>query len=157
VDERRKLVNDMDDQRRAKAAEVLAESRRLLATRDEDRAAFEARRAYNAEHPELVRKVHEPPPRAAAPAPQLTDAERQRQQQTADWLAWETWLQARLDERLAVEREKMIEVVGEALGQMFAKLDRKLADLSGLLEKMRAHDATRPEPLDLPNPLRRVN
>ena len=70
--------------------------------------------------PQLIRKTTRR--RYERPAPQRLDTAPPQQQAAPDWSGWETWLETRLNARLAEEREELlkaiVEITGTALGEL---------------------------------------
>jgi hypothetical protein len=102
-----------------------------------------------------------------------TDSMRARRRQAESDAAWNSWFDSRLDNRLADERDVIVEIVGSALGQVMGdlrdemdearkeagqalsdevrKLRTELSELSTVLSQLqRALAAERAKVLDLP-------
>src|SRR5262249_19784245 len=80
----------------------------------------------------------------------------EQRQRERDRAAVEADIDARIASAIATEREFLLTVVGEAMGQLLKEkmgpIADKLAQLEGLLNRLREMSATeRAQPLDLPS------
>ena len=116
-----KLLDDIAAQRQSAEGPMTLEE--LYRQDDENRRVFEAMQASD-----IVRKAAHTEPKP------MTDAMRARQANQQNQQSWEAWLRSHLD----AERKFLIQVVGEAFGQMLEQRDTEIATLRAELSAARA-------------------